>query len=54
MHRRSLAGLMDRFKALPPDFMAKGRELQEPAPRNWPVTPQKEASVARKRAAVKK
>lgn len=54
MHRRSLAGLMDRFKAFSPDFMATGRELQEQAPRDWPIAPRKKAAVARKRAAAKK
>jgi len=54
MHRRSLAGLMDRFKEFSPDFMATGRELQEQAPRDWPIAPRKKAAVARKRAAARK
>ncbi len=29
VRRRSLAGLMDRFAAFPPDFMAEGREFNE-------------------------
>lgn len=29
IEKRSLAGLMDKFAAFPPDFMAGERELQE-------------------------
>ena len=35
IHKRSLAGLMDRFKAFSPDFMAGGREFHEQAERDW-------------------
>jgi antitoxin VapB len=35
LHRRSLAGLMDRFKAFSPDFMAGGREFNEQQERDW-------------------
>lgn len=35
LHRRSLAGLADRFKAFSPDFMAEGREFHEQAERDW-------------------
>lgn len=29
VEKRSLAGLMDKFAAFPPDFMAEGREFHE-------------------------
>ncbi len=35
IHKRSLAGLMDRFKAFSPDFMAGGREFHEQKERDW-------------------
>ena len=35
VHRRSLAGLMDRFKAFSPDFMREGREFHEQKERDW-------------------
>lgn len=35
LHKRSLAGLMDRFKAFSPDFMAGGREFHEQEERDW-------------------
>ena len=37
LHRRSLSGLMDRFKAFSPDFMREGREPHEQQERDWPV-----------------
>jgi len=52
LHRRSLAGLMDRFKAFSPDFMAAGRGLLDQAPRHWPDAPK--APAARRRAPAKK
>jgi antitoxin VapB len=52
LHGRSLAGLMDRFKAFSPDFMASGRELLDQSPRHWPTAPK--ASAARRRASAKK
>ncbi len=36
IHRRTLAGLMDRFKAFSPAFMAGGREFHEQKERDWP------------------
>lgn len=35
LHRRSLAGLMDVFRAFPDDFMAEGREFHEQKERDW-------------------
>ena len=35
LHKRSLAGLMLRFKAFSPDFMAGGREFHEQKERDW-------------------
>ncbi len=35
LHRRSLAGLMERFKAFSPDFMSEGREFHEEVERDW-------------------
>ena len=35
LQRRSLAGLMDRFKAFSPGFMAEGREFHEQKERDW-------------------
>lgn len=35
LHRRSLAGLMDAFRAFPADFMAQGREFHEQEERDW-------------------
>jgi antitoxin VapB len=35
LHRRSLAGLMDRFKAFSPDFMPGGREFHDQQERDW-------------------
>jgi antitoxin VapB len=35
LHRRTLAGLMDRFKAFSPEFMAGGREFHEQKERDW-------------------
>jgi antitoxin VapB len=35
LHRRSLAGLMDVFRAFPADFMAGGREFHEQKERDW-------------------
>ena len=35
VHRRSLAGLMERFKAFSPDFMREGREFHEQKERDW-------------------
>jgi antitoxin VapB len=35
IHRRSLAGLMDVFRAFPPDFMAGGRAVHEQKARDW-------------------
>jgi antitoxin VapB len=52
LHGRSLAGLMDRFKAFSPDFMASGRELLDQSPRRWPAAPK--APAARRRASAKK
>jgi antitoxin VapB len=52
LHRRSLAGLMDRFKAFSPDFMASGREVLDQAPRKWPEAAK--APAARRRASTKK
>ncbi len=39
IHRRTLAGLMDRFRAFSPDFMAGGREFHEQRERDWPGAP---------------
>jgi antitoxin VapB len=36
LHRRSLSGLMDRFRAFSPEFMAAGREFHEQQARDWP------------------
>ncbi len=36
IHRRTLAGLMDRFRSFSPDFMAGGREFHEQQERDWP------------------
>lgn len=53
IHRRSLAGLMDRFKAFSPEFMAAGRDFHEQAPRaGFEVA--KPVPAARKRTAPKK
>ena len=35
LHRQSLAGLMDVFRAFPADFMAEGREFHEQKARDW-------------------
>lgn len=35
LHRRSLAGLADRFKAFSPDFMSEGREFHAQKDRDW-------------------
>ena len=35
LHKRSLAGLMDAFRAFPADFMAEGREFHEQEERDW-------------------
>ena len=35
LHRRSLAGLMDAFRAFPADFMPQGREFHEEVERDW-------------------
>lgn len=35
LHRRSLGGLMDRFRAFSPDFMADGRDFNEQKERDW-------------------
>jgi antitoxin VapB len=39
IHRRSLAGLMDRFKAFSPEFMSQGREFHEQDDRDWSGSP---------------
>ena len=35
LHKRSLAGLMDAFRAFSPDFMAEGREFHDQKERDW-------------------
>jgi len=35
LHRRSLAGLTEVFRAFPSDFMAQGREFHEQKERDW-------------------
>ncbi len=35
IHKRSLAGLMDVFRAFPANFMAGGREFHEQKERDW-------------------
>ena len=47
LHKRSLAGLMNAFRAFSPDFMAEGREFHEQKERDWPEldTPPQPAAV---------
>ena len=48
LQRRSLAGLMDRFKAFSAGFMAEGREFHEQKARDWPdldTPPPQQAAV---------
>jgi len=35
VRRRSLAGLMEKFAAFSPNFMAEGREFHEQKERDW-------------------
>jgi len=35
VRRRSLAGVMEKFAALSPDFMSEGREFHEQNERDW-------------------
>lgn len=53
IHRRSLARLMDRFKAFSPDFMADGRALNEQAPRDWSVPLAAPPAPRKRRASTK-
>lgn len=48
LHRRSRAGLMDRFKAFSPDFMAGGREFHEQKERDWSALDAPRAAAKRK------
>lgn len=49
LHRRSLAGLMKRFKALSPDFMVGGREFHEQKERDWTAGAAAAVPLKRKR-----
>jgi antitoxin VapB len=51
LHRRSLAGLLDRFKAFSPDFMAGGREFHDQNERDWSAGSAAAQPTARKASA---
>jgi len=50
LHRRSLAGLADVFRAFPSDFMAQGREFHEQKERDWSGVGEPKALKTRKTA----
>lgn len=48
IHKRKLTGLMEKFRAFSPDFMAGGREFHEEQERDWSGVAAKAPSNPRK------